>query len=109
MIGVTQDYVAEKVGVRFQQIQKYECGGNRISAGRLWKIAQALEVPVSYFFEGLEDNQFSETSADENPPYKVSHEEMSCMAALYKELDPHARKNFLELMKSCAKKEIASD
>lgn len=55
-IQVTQSYVAEKVGVRFQQIQKYECGDNRISASRLWKIAQALDVPVSYFYEGLEEH-----------------------------------------------------
>ncbi len=109
MIGVTQNHVAAQVGVRFQQIQKYECGDNRISAGRLWKIAQALDVPVSYFYEGLESNPSSETAAEENSPYKVSHEEMSCMAALYKELDSHARKNILELMKSCAKKETTSD
>ena len=43
--------------MRFQQIQKYECGANRVSAARLWRIAGALEVPVSYFFEGLDDGQ----------------------------------------------------
>ncbi|HZZ34863.1 MAG TPA: helix-turn-helix transcriptional regulator, partial [Caulobacteraceae bacterium] len=40
---------------RFQQIQKYECGANRISAARLWQLAEALEVPVGYFFDGLID------------------------------------------------------
>ncbi|MGH6957622.1 MAG: helix-turn-helix domain-containing protein, partial [Caulobacteraceae bacterium] len=40
----------------FQQIQKYECGANRVSAARLWRIARALEVPVGYFFEGLPDD-----------------------------------------------------
>ncbi|PPB80251.1 transcriptional regulator with XRE-family HTH domain [Albidovulum inexpectatum] len=54
MLGMTQQQLAEKVGIKFQQIQKYETGMNRISASRLWDIAEALEVPVSFFFEGLE-------------------------------------------------------
>lgn len=53
MSGVTQQQLADRVGVRFQQIQKYETGANRISASRLWDIAAVLGVPVSYFFEGL--------------------------------------------------------
>jgi transcriptional regulator with XRE-family HTH domain len=39
--------------VRFQQIQKYECGANRISAARLWELAEALGTPISYFYDGL--------------------------------------------------------
>lgn len=53
MIGMTQQQLAEQVGIRFQQIQKYETGANRVSASRLWDIASALGVPVSFFFEGL--------------------------------------------------------
>jgi transcriptional regulator with XRE-family HTH domain len=53
LLGLTQQQVAVNVGIRFQQIQKYECGANRISAARLWQLAQALEVPVSYFYDGL--------------------------------------------------------
>jgi transcriptional regulator with XRE-family HTH domain len=55
MVGMTQQQLGEKVGIKFQQIQKYETGMNRISASRLWDIAHALGVPVSFFFEGLED------------------------------------------------------
>lgn len=54
LAGVTQQQLAEKVGIKFQQIQKYETGANRVSASRLWDIAEALEVPVSFFFEGME-------------------------------------------------------
>jgi len=54
MLGMTQQQLAERVGIRFQQIQKYESGANRISASRLWEIAGALETPVSYFFDGLD-------------------------------------------------------
>ncbi|MGH1367627.1 MAG: helix-turn-helix domain-containing protein [Maritimibacter sp.] len=54
MVGMTQQQLAEKVGIKFQQIQKYETGMNRVSASRLWDISDALTVPVSFFFEGLE-------------------------------------------------------
>lgn len=54
MIGMTQQQLADSVGIKFQQIQKYETGMNRISASRLWDIARTLGVPISFFFEGLE-------------------------------------------------------
>ena len=57
LIGMTQQQLAEQVGIKFQQIQKYETGANRISASRLWDIADALDVPVAFFFEGLEEAQ----------------------------------------------------
>ncbi len=53
---MTQQQLAEKVGIKFQQIQKYETGMNRVSASRLWDIADALEVPVAFFFEGLTED-----------------------------------------------------
>ncbi|AHD00332.1 helix-turn-helix domain-containing protein [Leisingera methylohalidivorans] len=55
LIGMTQQQLAEQVGIKFQQIQKYETGANRVSASRLWDISDALEVPVSFFFEGLQE------------------------------------------------------
>jgi transcriptional regulator with XRE-family HTH domain len=53
LLGLTQQQLAGQVGVRFQQIQKYECGANRISAARLWELAEALETPITYFYDGL--------------------------------------------------------
>jgi transcriptional regulator with XRE-family HTH domain len=55
MLGFTQQQLADLIGVTYQQAHKYERGINRISAGRLFEIAQVLSVPVNYFFEGLED------------------------------------------------------
>ncbi|MGZ9101033.1 MAG: helix-turn-helix domain-containing protein, partial [Brevundimonas sp.] len=55
LLGLTQQQLATQVGIRFQQIQKYECGANRISAARLWQLSEALESPVSYFYDGLEE------------------------------------------------------
>lgn len=54
MVGMTQQQLAEKVGIKFQQIQKYETGMNRVSASRLWDISEALSVSIDFFFEGLE-------------------------------------------------------
>jgi transcriptional regulator with XRE-family HTH domain len=53
LLGLTQEQLANACGVRFQQIQKYECGANRVSAARLFRIARALDVQMNYFFEGL--------------------------------------------------------
>ena len=53
-LGTTQQQLADRVGIKFQQIQKYETGANRVSASRLWDIASALGVPVSFFFEDME-------------------------------------------------------
>ncbi|MCX7644874.1 MAG: helix-turn-helix domain-containing protein [Rhodobacteraceae bacterium] len=61
LAGMTQQQLAESVGIKFQQIQKYETGANRISASRLWDIAHALGVPVSYFFEGLDGAAAADT------------------------------------------------
>jgi transcriptional regulator with XRE-family HTH domain len=53
LLGLTQEKLAQAVDIRFQQIQKYESGSNRISASRLWSLAKALDVSISYFFEGM--------------------------------------------------------
>ncbi len=53
LLGLTQLKLGEAVGMRFQQIQKYECGANRVTAERLYRLAVALGVPTTYFFEGL--------------------------------------------------------
>jgi len=55
MVGMTQQQLADRVGIKFQQIQKYETGMNRVSASRLWDVAEALGVAISFFFEGLND------------------------------------------------------
>ena len=57
---MTMRQLGDNVGIKFQQIQNYEIGANRISASRIWDIAAAMEVPVSFFFEGL-DGQAPDT------------------------------------------------
>jgi transcriptional regulator with XRE-family HTH domain len=67
MVGMTQQQLGDIVGIKFQQIQKYETGMNRISASRLWDIAQALDVSISFFFEGFEGEQGAATTAASAP------------------------------------------
>jgi transcriptional regulator with XRE-family HTH domain len=51
LVGMSQKQLGDAVGVRFQQIQKYECGANHVSAARLWSLADVLGVPMGYFYE----------------------------------------------------------
>ena len=53
MLGYTQQQLADMIGVTYQQAHKYERGINRVSAGRLYEIAEVLDVPVGYFYDGL--------------------------------------------------------
>lgn len=62
-LGMTQTDLAERINVRFQQVQKYENGLNRVAASRLWQIALALEVPVNYFFESVKEAETPQQSA----------------------------------------------
>ena len=58
LLGLSQDRLGQMIGLTFQQIQKYENGTNRISASRLWDIAVLLEVPISFFFEDMDQETF---------------------------------------------------
>lgn len=63
MVGMTQQQLADQVGIKFQQIQKYETGMNRVSASRLWDISEVLGVSIAFFFEGLEGTNTQGTTA----------------------------------------------
>ncbi|MEM8786726.1 MAG: helix-turn-helix transcriptional regulator [Pseudomonadota bacterium] len=71
MLGMTQQQLGDEVGIKFQQIQKYETGMNRVSASRLWDIAQALDVGIDFFFEGLDAEYAEETARSEAMPRDV--------------------------------------
>ncbi len=57
MMGLSQTTLATKIGLTFQQVQKYERGANRVSASMMWRMGEVLDVPISYFFDGLERNE----------------------------------------------------
>ena len=93
LIGMTQQQLAERVGIKFQQIQKYETGANRVSASRLWDISEALEVPVSFFFEGLDA-----ADASENIPADVmGDKEALDLVRSYYAIPENQRRRLFEL------------
>src|ERR1700743_3634012 len=55
-LGISQERLAESIGLSFQQVQKYERAANRVSASKLWEMSRALSTSISYFYEGLGDN-----------------------------------------------------
>ena len=110
LLGLTQQQVAEAVGIRFQQVQKYECGANRVSAARLWQLATALEAPVTYFFDGLEALGRSDSAANDRaaPPRNgvngegevLARKETLDLVKAYYQLDERPRRQLLDLAKS---------
>jgi transcriptional regulator with XRE-family HTH domain len=68
MLGLTQQQMAELIGVTYQQAHKYETGINRISAGRLYQIARALGVDISYFFEDVDPERSAMSKGQELMP-----------------------------------------
>jgi transcriptional regulator with XRE-family HTH domain len=68
MIAMTQQQLGEAVGIKFQQIQKYETGMNRVSASRLWDIADVLDVPIGFFFEGMSEESGVQSPRDPADP-----------------------------------------
>ena len=64
-LGMSQTDLGKKIGVTFQQIQKYEKGSNKIVASKLFNLAYQMEVPITYFFEGLKDKDFQEDISNE--------------------------------------------
>lgn len=97
---MTQQQLAEKVGIKFQQIQKYETGANRVSASRLWDIADALDVPVAFFFEGIEENQQEQTSTPSNesiPSDLLGDKEALDLIRSYYAIPENQRRRLFEL------------
>ena len=108
-LGLSQDTVGKKIGVTFQQIQKYERGINRMGASRLYDFAKALGVQVSYFFEGfgdyVNDDAASVGMAEPNAQ-AFEHDNMNnretleVMRAYYRIKNPALRKRVVELIKA---------
>ena len=102
LMGLTQQQLGDQVGIRFQQIQKYECGANRVSASRLFELSEALCVPVQHFYEGL-----SEHNDAGGVPNKsvldadiLSKKETMDLIRAYYSLDATPRKHLWDLAKS---------
>ncbi|MFN7226175.1 MAG: helix-turn-helix domain-containing protein [Holosporales bacterium] len=100
MSGISQERLASDIGLTFQQIQKYERGANRISASKLYEIAQSLKVSISAFFAGYgteaEAQDYSTSDTLDNG--LVLHENQEDKDSLYNDEHPLSRKETLELV-----------
>lgn len=97
LIGMTQQQLAEAVGIKFQQIQKYETGANRVSASRLWGIAEALDVSVSFFFDGLEDHEKTLDEKSAIPADLMGDKEALDLVRSYFAIPENQRRRLFEL------------
>lgn len=105
LLGLTQQQLAESIGIRFQQIQKYECAGNRVTASRLYELAVALNVPVNYFFEGLQAVAPSTSGTPANDRDLIAADVLSQKETLelvraYYKLGDRPRRRLLDLAKA---------
>ena len=103
-LGLTQEQLAQALQVSYQQVQKYETGANRISAGRIFEIARKLGVDVSYFFEGL-----GLDDPGEQPPLEHGGRQRSAIELVRKFAqidDPHVRSAITGLVKAIVDRQV---
>lgn len=110
LLGMSQEKLGEALGLTFQQVQKYERGANRVGASRLFDLSRVLDVPVSYFFEDMDDDMAATSPrhmvrATEEPrqfedSLMVQRETLELVRAYYRIRDPEVRRRVQELAKA---------
>jgi transcriptional regulator with XRE-family HTH domain len=106
MISMSQEKLGDALGLTFQQVQKYEKGTNRIGASRLQQIADSLQVPVSFLFEGAPSvgQPTTEAAAAASPAYVheflATAEGLALCRAFVQVLDPPLRRRILDLVEA---------
>jgi transcriptional regulator with XRE-family HTH domain len=98
--GLSQEALGDRIGVTFQQLQKYERGANRISASRLFHLSQVLDVAVSYFFDELGTPQTTDATTVHGDP--MSRRETLLLVGAYYRLPERIRRQFLHLLREVA-------
>lgn len=107
ILKMSQEKLGNALGVTFQQVQKYERGANRVGASRLWKMSQVLDVPVSFFYDGLgQDMPSAEFGEGDQTPivyeFINSTDGVSLAMAVSKIKNKAVRRQILELARSLA-------
>ena len=107
-LKLTQEQLGEKLGLTFQQVQKYEKGVNRISAGRLFEMAQVLGITITYFYEGVDDLLEAPSTLtvheDDHPPSLpvLDGEAMELIKAFQQIGDKSLRRSLLATIRAAA-------
>ena len=97
LVGMTQQQLAEHVGIKFQQIQKYETGANRVSASRLWDIASTLDVSINFFFDGLQAAKGVKIQSDAMPSDLMGDKEALDLVRSYYAIPENQRRRLFDL------------
>ena len=112
MLNVSQEKLGEALGVSFQQIQKYEKGTNRIGAGRLQDVATQLQVPISYFYDGMAGSSHAEAAAgfaEEGSSYVsdllTTSDGVELTRAFLRIRDAKVRRRVVDLVRAIAEQE----
>jgi len=98
LLGISQEELAARLGLAFQQVQKYETGANRVSASRLFQLAGALDVPVAWFFEELDG-----AAADGGEPLGDTRAALDLVRVYARIGDDRLRRQLYEIAKSFAR------
>jgi transcriptional regulator with XRE-family HTH domain len=115
LLGLSQEKLGEKIGLTFQQVQKYERGANRVSASRLWELSHVLDVPIEFFFGDMPQETLAAATriaasaglAEAGAaPYETNplakRESLELLRAYYRISNPNVRKRLFDLAKSLA-------
>ncbi|MDD9332195.1 MAG: helix-turn-helix transcriptional regulator [Bartonella sp.] len=108
ILGLTQEKLGEKLGITFQQIQKYEKGTNRVGASRLQAIAEIMDVPVSYFFDkgiGIQSLEGFTESDNNFIDFCSSSEGIQLMRAFTNISDAKVRRKIIDLAKALSEED----
>ncbi len=98
LLGMSQTQLGEKLGITFQQIQKYERGVNRISASRLYRLSHILDVPVSFFFDDLDEGASARSRGD----ILLKRETLEFVRAYFRIGNPAVRKRLFAMTEAMA-------
>jgi transcriptional regulator with XRE-family HTH domain len=102
-LGLSQTALAEKLGISFQQVQKYESGANRISGSRLWEMSQVLSEPVSFFFDGLGDGAVIKEPQDGRSASELGRSTLELARAINAIENDEVKTHFARLVKAFAR------
>ncbi len=103
LLGLSQEKLGEALGISFQQLQKYERGSNRIGASRLYQISKVLDVPVSYFYEDMPDEQTGpQTQPTEEGDTMHKRETLELVRAYYRIENAAVRQRLREMVREVA-------
>ena len=100
-LGMSQAALAEKLGITFQQVQKYESGANRIGGSRLWDISQVLREPIGYFYEGLREGQEGGQAEEDTLP--LSKQTLELARAINSIPEGSVKEEVMQLVKAFAR------